>query len=50
MIREMAEAERIIKGWRCDYSKNRPHSSLNYQTQEEFARCRPFVNRKIKVP
>ncbi|NOX40010.1 MAG: transposase [Alphaproteobacteria bacterium] len=38
----LAEAERIIENWRLDYNQNRPHSSLNYQTPEEFAANRPF--------
>ncbi len=38
----LAEAERIIEDWRVDYNQNRPHSSLNYQTPEEFAQRRPF--------
>jgi len=38
----LAEAERIIEDWRVDYNQNRPHSSLNYQTPEEFAANRPF--------
>ncbi len=38
----LAEAEKIIEGWRIDYNENRPHSSLNYQTPEEFAANRPF--------
>ena len=38
----LAEAERIIEDWRIDYNQNRPHSSLNYQTPEEFAANRPF--------
>jgi len=38
----LAEAERIIEDWRVDYNQNRPHSSLSYQTPEEFAARRPF--------
>jgi putative transposase len=38
----LVEAERIIKAWRVDYNQNRPHSSLKYQTPEEFAANRPF--------
>ena len=38
----LAEAEGIIEYWRVDYNQNRPHSSLNYQTSEEFAANRPF--------
>ena len=36
------EAQRIIEDWRIDYNENRPHSSLRYQTPEEFAAGRPF--------
>ncbi len=38
----LAEAQRIIEDWRVDYNKCRPHSSLRYQTPEEFAANRPF--------
>ncbi len=33
----LAEARRIIEAWRVDYNEVRPHSSLAYQTPEEFA-------------
>jgi putative transposase len=36
------EAREIIEDWRIDYNKERPHSSLKYQTPEEFAASRPF--------
>jgi putative transposase len=38
----LAEAQRIIENWRIDYNRGRPHSSLKYQTPEEFAANRPF--------
>jgi len=31
-------ARRIIEDWRVDYNSQRPHSSLNYMTPEEFLR------------
>ena len=33
----LAEARRLIEAWRVDYNEVRPHSSLAYQTPEEFA-------------
>lgn len=33
----LAEARCIIEAWRIDYNEVRPHSSLAYQTPEEFA-------------
>jgi putative transposase len=33
----LAQARRIIEAWRIDYNAVRPHSSLGYQTPEEFA-------------
>ena len=33
----LADARRIIEAWRVDYNEVRPHSSLGYQTPEEFA-------------
>jgi hypothetical protein len=38
----LAEAQRIIEDWRVDYNESRTHSSLKYQTPEEFATSRPF--------
>lgn len=32
------DARRKIAGWQLHYNKQRPHSSLQYQTPEEFAR------------
>jgi hypothetical protein len=33
----LTEARHIIEAWRIDYNEVRPHSSLAYQTPEEFA-------------
>jgi putative transposase len=33
----LAEARRVIEAWRVDYNEVRPHSSLRYQTPDEFA-------------
>ena len=33
----LSQARRIIEAWRIDYNEVRPHSSLRYQTPEEFA-------------
>ena len=35
---DLADARQIIEAWRVDYNTLRPHSSLGYQTPEEFAR------------
>lgn len=32
----LKEAKEKIEAWRQDYNKNRPHSSLGYQTPQEF--------------
>jgi transposase InsO family protein len=34
----LAEARVILESWRVEYNEERPHSSLGYQTPEEFAR------------
>jgi putative transposase len=34
----LEEARRVIEEWREDYNQQRPHSSLDHQTPEEFAR------------
>ena len=33
----MNEAREKIEGWRVEYNTDRPHSSLGYQTPEQFA-------------
>jgi putative transposase len=33
------DARRKIANWRTDYNQQRPHSSLEYRTPEEFARA-----------
>ena len=33
----LADAQQIIEAWRTDYNTVRPHSSLGYQTPEEYA-------------
>jgi transposase InsO family protein len=36
----LLEARVVIESWKCEYNQRRPHSSLGYQTPEEFAaRC-----------
>ena len=34
---DLADARAVIEAWRVDYNTVRPHSSLDYQTPEEFA-------------
>jgi Integrase core domain len=38
----LAEARIILESWRVEYNEKRPHSSLSYQTPEEFARRTKF--------
>jgi hypothetical protein len=38
----LAEARVIVQSWRVEYNQERPHSSLDNQTPEEFARSRKF--------
>lgn len=33
----LLEARVVIEQWRCEYNHQRPHSSLGYQTPEEYA-------------
>jgi transposase InsO family protein len=33
----LAEAKVVVESWRIEYNQQRPHSSLGYQTPEEFA-------------
>ena len=46
----LAEARRIIEAWRIDYNEVRPHSSLGYQTPDEFAAAWPPAGEKEKPP
>ena len=39
---DVEDAKDLIEAWRIDYNTERPHSSLKYQTPEEFAAARPF--------
>jgi putative transposase len=34
----LADARRIVEGWRLDYNRRRPHSALGYRAPEEFRR------------
>lgn len=44
------EARRVIEEWREDYNQQRPHSSLDQQTPEEFARrCRLLQEAKKRL-
>ena len=44
------EARRVIEEWREDYNQQRPHSSLDHQTPEEFARrCRLLQEAKKRL-
>ena len=45
-----ASARRSIEGWRIDYNEVRPHSSLDYQTPEEFAATWRAAGEKEKTP
>lgn len=42
----LGEARRIIESWRIDYNQQRPHSSLGYQTPNEFASSQPALAQK----
>lgn len=45
------EAREKIEQWRAEYNRERPHSSLAYQTPEEFARvCSELTNRLGSIP
>jgi len=41
----LAHARRIVEDWRIDYNTERPHSSLNDMTPEEFIR-----SQKVRIP
>ncbi|MEM7015579.1 MAG: integrase core domain-containing protein, partial [Verrucomicrobiota bacterium] len=38
------EAKVVLEGWRCEYNQERPHSSLGYQTPQEYAALTPKLN------
>ena len=37
LFASLREAQVVIEGWRCEYNQSRPHSSLGYQTPDEYA-------------
>jgi hypothetical protein len=49
----LADAKQKIERWRMEYNQERPHSSLEYRTPEEFAKAyseltnRMGINRSI---
>ncbi len=43
----LADAREKIEAWRVDYNTQRPHSSLGYQTPEEFAAARAAAIRSL---
>jgi putative transposase len=47
----MADAKTKIEGWRQEYNAERPHSSLDYRTPEEFAQaCSALTSRMGAIP
>jgi putative transposase len=38
-FRNRIEAKIVIEDWRVHYNEVRPHSSLNYQTPDEYRRA-----------
>jgi putative transposase len=47
----LADARRKIERWRNEYNTERPHSSLDYRTPEEFAKtCSELTSRMAATP
>jgi len=47
----LADAKRKIESWREEYNAERPHSSLDYRTPEEFAKaCSELTSRMAANP
>ncbi len=47
----LADARRKIERWRKEYNAERPHSSLDYRTPEEFAKaCSELTSRMAATP
>ena len=46
----LASARIIIEDWRRDYNEVRPHSSLDYQTPDEFAAAWHAAGEKETMP
>jgi transposase InsO family protein len=43
----LADAQQKIEAWRVDYNTERPHSSLGYQTPEEFVAAHAAALRSL---
>ena len=47
----LADARAKIESWRQEYNADRPHSSLDYRTPEEFAKaCSELTSRMAAIP
>ena len=47
----LSDARRKIEAWRTEYNGERPHSSLDYRTPDEFARaCSELTSRMAATP
>ena len=47
----LSDARRKIEAWRKEYNKERPHSSLDYRTPDEFAKaCSELTSRMAATP
>jgi putative transposase len=47
----LADAKQKIENWRQFYNADRPHSSLDYRTPDEFAKaCSELTSRMVAIP
>jgi len=47
----LGDAKRKVENWRREYNEERPHSSLDYRTPEEFSRvCSELTSRTGAIP
>jgi putative transposase len=47
----LADARRRIENWRVEYNSERPHSSLDYRTPDEYAKaCSGLTSRIAAIP
>lgn len=48
-FRTLGDVRETLANWRCEYNCERPHSSLDYRTPEQFRRSIGYANVESKL-